>query len=76
MTNTKDIGEQVLAYLLKNQDTGGALEDITNWWLEFERVDCAVDKVAHALEELIKQGKLKRVKGDRGFFIYKALKSV
>lgn len=76
MTHMKDIGEQIMDYLLRNHDAGGALEDIVSWWLEFERVDHAVDKVACALEELLKQGKLKKVKGVRGVFIYKALKSV
>lgn len=56
MKKKKEISKKILDYLKKNPDTGDTLEGITEWWLESERVDQAVEEVAEVLEALIKKG--------------------
>ncbi len=61
MNNTKeDIAKLILNYLHKNPDAGDTLKGISRWWLEYEKIDSAMEEVAEALESLIKEGKVKR----------------
>ncbi len=50
----------ILNYLRKNPDAGDTLEGISKWWLEYEKIDLAMEEVAVVLEKLIKEGKVKR----------------
>ena len=53
------ISQRILGYLARHPDSGDTLENITRWWLEFEGIDEAVDKIANALESLLEKGVLK-----------------
>lgn len=75
MNDTKeDIARMILDYLRKNTDTGDTLEGISKWWLELERVDHSVEKVANVLEILIARGLIKKDLLDRNTFVYKLMK--
>ncbi len=75
MKNEKEeIAERILEYLKKNPDTGDTLEGISKWWLEMERVDHSVEKVANVLEVLLARGLIKKDILDRNTSIYKLMK--
>lgn len=65
-----EITTMILNYLQKHPEAGDTVEGITRWWLEFERVEQNVGKVASALERLIEKGLLRKVKY-RDVFVYK-----
>jgi hypothetical protein len=69
-----DIAAKILDYLRHNPDAGDTLEGISNWWLDSERVDHAVDEIACVIEILIENGLLKRIRCDDGTVIYKVTK--
>lgn len=71
MNTRNEISKQILNYLKKNPASADTLEGITDWWLKLERVDQAVDKVAEALEVLIKAGSIKAVKSENGKILYR-----
>ena len=71
MNTRNEISKQILNYLKKNPAAADTLEGITDWWLKLERVDQAVDKVAEALEVLIKAGSIKAVKSENGKILYR-----
>ena len=62
MNTNEVIYRKILDYLSKNPDAGDTLEGITEWWLESERVDQAVDEVSEVLEALVKKGLIKKSK--------------
>ncbi len=66
----KETSKKILDYLQENPDAGDTLEGITRWWLQSECVEQSVDKVAGVLEQLIKEGVVKKqeVKGGRPFY--------
>ncbi len=64
----------ILNYLRKNPDAGDTLEGISKWWLEYERIDLAMEEVAVVLEKLIKEGKVKRQVINEDNPIYKICK--
>ena len=72
MKNLDEICDRIMSYLLKNPDAGGSLEDISNWWLDSERVDQAVDQVGAAVTELLKRGFIKEIQSKNGVSIFKA----
>ncbi len=77
MNDTKgDIARMILDYLRKNPNSGDTLEGISKWWLEYEKIDSAMDEVSLVLEKLIKEGKVKRRVINRDSPIYKACKKV
>ncbi len=77
MDDTKwDVTSKILDYLRKNPDAGDTLEGISKWWLEYEKIDSAMDEVSLVLEKLIKEGKVKRRVINRDSPIYKACKEV
>ena len=65
-----ELSKNILDYLNKKPSAGDTLEGITGWWLESERVDQAVDKVAEVLEALIKKGLIVKSK----YGVYKLAK--
>ena len=74
MNEEEVIQEIILNYFLEYPDCGGTLEDISTWWMEFERINRSVDNVAQILEKLIENGIIEReVKG--GTAIYKICKA-
>ncbi len=74
MNTGNEISKQILNYLKKNPASADTLEGITDWWLKSESVDQAVDKVAQALEVLIKAGSIKKVKSENGKIVYRLAK--
>ncbi len=64
----------ILDYLRKNPAAGDTLEGISKWWLEYERIDLAMEEVAVVLEKLIKEGKVKRQVINEDNPIYKICK--
>jgi hypothetical protein len=71
MNNRKKISKQILNYLKKNPASADTLEGITDWWLKSERVDQAVDQVAEALEDLIEDGSIIKIKSQNGQILYR-----
>ncbi len=75
MNDTKEgIARMILNYLRKNPDAGDTLEGISKWWLEYEKIDLAMEEVAVVLEKLIKEGKVKRQIINENNPIYKICK--
>lgn len=69
-----EVARKIMDYLRRNPDAGDTLEGISKWWLQSECIDQSVGEVSTALEELVKEGKLKKqkVKGER--LVYKICK--
>ncbi len=65
----------ILNYLRKNTDAGDTLEGIAKWWLEYERINSAMEEVTVALELLIKEGKVNRLLTGSDTYIYKICKN-
>jgi Fe2+ or Zn2+ uptake regulation protein len=75
MSTNEEISRKILDYLRKNPDTADTLEGITEWWIESERVDYAVDEVAEILEVLLDKGLLIKTKYKNGSVVYKLAKN-
>jgi len=73
--NKRDaLSKRILEYLNKKPGAGDTLEGITEWWLESQRVNQAVDEVADVLEEMLQKGWLKKSKYKNGNVVYKLAK--
>ena len=60
-----------MRYLQEKPDAGDTLEGISSFWLEFERIDQAVDEVSDALESLVKQGLVNKIESKGITTVYK-----
>jgi len=69
-----EVARKIINYLHKHPDARDTLEGISRWWLGFEKIDESVDNVSVALEELVKEGKLKKQKVKGESQIYKLSK--
>jgi len=67
----EEISRKILDYLRKNPDAGDSLEGISEWWLQSECIEQSVDKVAGVLEQLIKEGVIKKQRGEGGRPFYR-----
>jgi Fe2+ or Zn2+ uptake regulation protein len=67
----QEIIERIMKYLQEKPEAGDTLEGISQFWLEFERVDHSVDEVSNALESLVRQGAVTKVESMGGLPIYK-----
>ncbi len=57
MNNTKeDIEKMIFDHLRENLDPRDTLGGISDWWLNFIKIERSVDEVSNALESLIKKG--------------------
>lgn len=74
MNKKEELAQKIIEYLSKNTDAGDTLEGITNWWLQFERIEQSADAVVESLEDLIKKGLLERKEVQNGVFYYKICK--
>ncbi len=63
-----------MKYLQEKPDAGDTLEGISQFWLEFERIDQTVGEVSNALESLVRTGAVKKVASKGGLPIYKLAK--
>ncbi len=68
----EEISRAIVDYLRKNPDAGDTLEGICRWWLEYEKIDTAMEEVAVVLEKLIKEGNVKRQVTSGDNLIYKS----
>lgn len=67
----EEISKKILDYLQNNPDAGDTLEGISKWWMQAECIEQSVDKVAGVLEQLIKEGAIKKQKVKGGSPLYK-----
>ena len=67
----QEIIERIMKYLQEKPDAGDTLEGISQFWLEFERIDQTVDEVSNALEDLVRTGTVTKVASKGGMPIYK-----
>ncbi|MGD9045564.1 MAG: hypothetical protein PVG06_17755 [Desulfobacterales bacterium] len=68
------ISQRILGYLKRHPESEDTLENITKWWLEFEGIDLAVDKVANELESLLEKGLLTKTENPDAPVLYKISK--
>ena len=52
----KEISRKILDHLRKYPDAGDTLKGISDWWIEFECIEQAVDEVKSVLDLLIEKG--------------------
>ena len=71
MKGYNEISGMIMKYLQEKPDAGDTLEGISQFWLEFERVDHSVDEVSNALESLVRQGAVTKIESMSGLPIYK-----
>ncbi len=60
-----------MKYLREKPDAGDTLEGISQFWLEFERIEQTVDEVSNALERLVRQGTVIKLESMSGLPVYK-----
>jgi hypothetical protein len=72
----QEIIERIMKYLQEKPDAGDTLEGISQFWLEFERIDQTVGEVSDALESLVRTGIVTKVVSKGGLPIYKLAKQV
>ncbi|MDH3974159.1 MAG: hypothetical protein OEV42_07755 [Deltaproteobacteria bacterium] len=60
MTDSVEIREKILSYLLKNPEAGDTLEGIAQWWMIAETIDNTVDLIGGVLDEMVSKGKIER----------------
>jgi len=69
---SQEIRGRILEYLNENQDAGGTLVDVVEYWLALQCVDESVEVVKEVLDTLLESGEIIRIKG--GTTIYKTRK--
>ncbi len=60
------ISKRIVNYLRKRPSSADTLEGIVEWWLSLEDIDYTVDIIAKALDELIREGCIIRVRTENG----------
>jgi hypothetical protein len=62
MTSDDEVDRAVLAYLEAHPSAADTLEGITAWWLEQRRIRYGVEIVSGALERLISNGTVEKLR--------------
>jgi len=62
--------DMILSYLRKNPRAADTLEGIARWWLEKEKIDHSIDIVRDALEDLAKDGRVRKKILKDGTIVY------
>jgi len=62
MTSDDEVDRAVLAYLEAHPSAADTLEGITAWWLEQRRIRYGVEIVSGALERLISNGAVEKLR--------------
>ena len=57
------IAHEIMGYLLKNPEAAGTLNAITEWWLLEQKINYEMCRVREALDELVKNGFVLKLKG-------------
>jgi DNA-binding Lrp family transcriptional regulator len=70
----EEISRMILDHLRENPDAGDTIEGISEWWLNFKKIEISVDEVSKTLEELFEKGLIKRVNVGNNPLIYKVKK--
>ena len=70
----EEISRMVLDHLRENPDAGDTLEGISEWWLNFKKIEISVDEVSKTLEELFEKDLIKKFKNSNGSLMYKVKK--
>lgn len=70
---SREIRGRILQYLVENQDAGGTLVDIAEYWLKLQCVDETVEQIKKVLDNLIENEEIIEIKG-RGRTYYKIRK--
>lgn len=70
-SDVRQLADDILQYLSKHPDAADTLEGVVNWWLLRQRYENAMAMVSQALELLVKQGDLTRIKHRGSPSIYK-----
>ena len=72
----QEIIERIMKYLQEKPDAGDTLEGISQFWMQFERIDQTVDEVSNALDALVRAGMVMKLESAGGLPIYKLAKQV
>lgn len=65
------ISERIMKYLQERPYACDTLEGISQFWMEFERVDQSIDAVKNVLDILVEKGAVIKIKRNGGMPIYK-----
>ena len=65
------ISERIMKYLQERPYACDTLEGISQFWMEFERVDQSVDAVKNVLDILVEKGAVIKIKRNGDMPIYK-----
>jgi len=64
-----NITYEIMGYLLKNPEAAGTLNAITEWWLLEQKIIYEMCRVKEALDELVENGFVLKLKGaDSGVY--------
>ena len=66
----KSVASQIKAHFLENPQAAETLEGIVRWWLLRQQFNKAWTTVSSALNELVEQGFLRRIKNPGGKVVY------
>ncbi len=70
-TRDQNISERIMRYLQERPHACDTLEGISQFWMEFERVDQSVDAVMDVLETLVEEGAVTKIERNGNMPIYK-----
>lgn len=70
-SDVRQLADAIRQYLSKHPDAADTLEGVVNWWLLRQRYESAVAMVSQALELLVQQGGLTKIKHRGSPTIYK-----
>jgi hypothetical protein len=70
-SDVRRLADAIRQYLSEHPDAADTLEGVMNWWLLRQRYERAVAKVSQALELLVQQGDLTKIKHQGSPTIYK-----
>ncbi len=62
----EEISRRILDHLRENPDAGDTPEGISEWWLNFKKIEISVDEVSKALECLFKEGIVEKKNSKKG----------
>lgn len=72
----QEISERIIEYLQKRQYACDTLAGISQFWMEFEKVDQSVDAVKNALDILVEKGAVIKIVRNGNMPIYKIARKV
>lgn len=70
------ISQQILRYLAVHPDAADNLNGVINWWLIEQPNMTALEHIESALDSLIQQNAVERIRNPDGTTIYRARRSV